>query len=384
MTSLERPRVFLVAHAVHDGGGMERACAELIRGAHAEFRFTVVSIDLAPDLRELCEWVRVPVLRRPMPVRFCMFFVVAGLLLRKRQAGLVQAVGAIVPNRIDIASVHFCHTGYRASGGRRSAWGAGLTRRINNSLVLCLGLISERFCYRPQRVRAFAAVSEGVARELRSHFPGVDVHHTPNGVDVERYRPDADLRSELRKAEGVKHDELVAVFVGGDWGHKGLPIAIEAISLAAREGVDARLWVVGEGPRASFEILAERCGIGSRVRFFGSRPDVERFYSGADVFVLPTAYETFSLVAHEAAACARPIVAPAVSGIADLVGDDEAGIIVPRTSEGVAAAIVTLARDVKRRERLGQCGRRRAMAFTWERAVTSVTDLYRLQLEGAG
>jgi glycosyltransferase involved in cell wall biosynthesis len=376
MTNPERPRVFLVAHAVHDRGGMERACAELIRGGQAEFRFTVVSIDLAPDLRGLCEWIRVPAPLRPMPLRFAAFFVLAGVRLLGRKPGLVHTVGAIVPNRVDVAAVHFCHAGYRATGARRSSATAGPLRRASFRVGQWLALMAERYCYRPGRLHAFAAVSEGVGHELLSHYPGIPVHQTPNGVDIERYRPDAAMRRDVRGTEGV-NDGLVAIFVGGDWSHKGLSIAIEATGLATKAGVDAQLWILGDGQRAPFQALAERIGIGRRVRFFGSRPDVERFYAGADVFVLPTAYETFSLVAHEAAACALPVVAPAVSGITELVGDDEAGIIVPRSAQGVAEAIIALAFDAEKRERLGGCGRRRATAYTWERAVRAVAEVYR-------
>lgn len=376
------PRIFLVAHGIHDDGGMERACAELIRGAHREFRFTVVSIDLAPELRPLCEWIRVRVPRRPMPIRFTAFFLFAGLLLRRRNGAIVHTVGAIVPNRVDIAAVHFCHAGYRASGSRRLSSGTGLLRRLSFRAGQRLALAAERYSYRPGRVAAFAAVSHGVGAELRTHYPGIPVHYTPNGVDTDRYRTNPTLRRELREAEGADR-RLVALFVGGDWEHKGLAIAIRALAVATRADADVHLWIVGKGHAEPFQQLADELQVGNRVRFFGARPDVERFYSGADVFILPTAYETFSLVAHEAAACGLPIIAPAVSGIAELIGDDEAGIVVPRTADGVAEAVVALSVDPKRRHRLGECGRRRASEFTWARAVASMAELYRSQLAHA-
>ena len=73
--------------------------------------------------------------------------------------------------------------------------------------------------------------------------------------------------------------------------------------------------------------LAEGLGVADRVRFLGYRVDVERVYQAADIFVLPTAYETFCRAAHEAAACGLPVVAPPVPGIRELIGEDEAGIL---------------------------------------------------------
>ena len=90
--------------------------------------------------------------------------------------------------------------------------------------------------------------------------------------------------------------------------------------------------------------------------------DVERFYQAADVFVLPTAFETFSRSAHEAAACGLPVVAPPVSGIRDLIGRDEAGIVVAREASSVAQALVALAGDAHLRARLADEARRRASA----------------------
>ena len=68
-------------------------------------------------------------------------------------------------------------------------------------------------------------------------------------------------------------------------------------------------------------------GVTDRVRLIGPVPldSLLRMYREYDVFVLPTLYETFSLAAFEAAASGLPLVAPAVSGIEELIGDGEAG-----------------------------------------------------------
>jgi D-inositol-3-phosphate glycosyltransferase len=116
------------------------------------------------------------------------------------------------------------------------------------------------------------------------------------------------------------------------------------------------------------------------VRFFGARTEVEPFYRAADIFVLPTLYETFSLVAHEAAACRLPIVATRVSGIQDLVGDDEAGLLVERDPRAVGEALARLAVSNELRDAMGAEGRRRVAQQTWGRSAASVVDLYRALL----
>ena len=196
---------------------MERVLAELVRGGGSEIDFVVVSATLSQELRRLVEWRRVPVPRRPYPLKFVLFFVLAGLRLLRRDADLVHSVGAIVPNRVDVAAVHFCHAGFRVAEGALAPRDAPLLRRLNTSLVRLLSLGAERWTYRPGRCRVLAAVSRGTARELERHYPGVAVVVISNGVDCERFAPDPERRRQVRAAQSVGDEGVVALFVGGDW-----------------------------------------------------------------------------------------------------------------------------------------------------------------------
>ncbi len=118
-------------------------------------------------------------------------------------------------------------------------------------------------------------------------------------------------------------------------------------------------------------------GVGEAVKFFGPRADTERFYQASDLFVLPSAYETFSLVCFEAAACGLALVIPPLHGAGQLVGDDEAGLIVERDAADIARAIVELTGDHDLRSRLGAEASLRASAFSWDASANAVTDLYR-------
>lgn len=381
-----RPRVALVAHGVHDTGGMERACAELIRRGRKEFAFIVVAAELAPDLRPLVEqWVRIRVPMRPISAKFPVFFARAGLAIRLVKTDLVHTVGAIVPNRVAISSVHFCHAGHRSATGRLGPYNAPLFRRVNTWCSRFGALLAERWSYRAARVGVLAAVSNGVANEVESHYPGVRVAVTPNGIDADRCRPDADERADTRESLGISSGQCVALFLGGDWDHKGLALAIEALAKVRAQGDDVVLWVVGSGDEARFVTLAVTLGVEGSVRFFGQRRDPERFYRAADVFVLPSAYETFSLVCFEAAACNLPLVIPALSGAGVLVGkDDSGGVIVTREGASIADALGALARDPARRAKLGSEASRRAASFTWEASAASVFEVYRSLLADVG
>ena len=359
---------------------MERAHAELIRRAHTRFDYTVFSSELDPELRPLVRWRRVAVPARPIPLRQMAFFARVSVPLARADVDLVHSLGAVAPNHADVITVSFCHAGSRSKTGKLAPAGSPLTRRANTTIARGMAICAERFCYRPQRVRVLAGVSPGLVRELDEHYGAVRAELTPNGVDLGRFRPRATVRESLRAAEGVAEDDVVCLFVGGDWNRKGLAILLEAMAHPEAPR-SLRTWVVGRSNLGRFAGLASSLGVADRVRFVGRRSDVERFYQAADVFVLPSAYETFSLAAHEAAATGLPIVATQVNGVEDLVGDGEAGIPVERTSGAVAAALSTLAGDPALRARLGEEARRRVSRLTWDNAVASILALYEELLE---
>jgi UDP-glucose:(heptosyl)LPS alpha-1,3-glucosyltransferase len=372
-----KPTVALVAHGIHDNGGMERACAELVRRAHDEFDFIIVSAELAAELRPLVrQWIRIRVPARPIPLKFVLFWLLAGRALRSVEADIIHTVGAIVPNRVDVAAVHFCHAGFVSTQGQLAPPAAPLSRRLNTSIAHTLALAAERWCYRPSRLRAFAAVSAGVRDELLAHYPDVRVQVTPNGVDLDRFHPDGTARAELRRIAGLT-DEPVAIFVGGDWDRKGLAVGIKALSDVRARDLALQLWVVGLGDQDRFSLLAEELGVASAISFFGVRYDVERFLAAADMFILPSLYETFSLVGFEAAATGLPVVVTPVHGIRDLVRDDGAGILVERDSVSFADALARLAQDPDLRHHLGQKALGGSRRYSWSASVASQTELYR-------
>jgi glycosyltransferase involved in cell wall biosynthesis len=375
-TRRRRPTVALVAHDIHDHGGMERVCAELLRGSAREFDFVAISATLAPNLRPLVtEWIQVRVPPRPFPLKFASFWLRAGRRVRSLDVDVVHTVGAIVPNRVDVSAIHFCHAGFVSSQGRLAPSAAPLFRRANTSLARLLALAAERWCYRPGRVRAFAAVSDGVRKELLRHYPGVEVQVTPNGVDLDRFHPNASARADLRRSIGLA-DEPVAVFIGGDWDRKGLAVGMQALAEVRGRGIDLRLWVIGAGDQDRFSALAKDLGVESAVSFFGTRDDVERFLAAADVFILPSLYETFSLVGFEAAATGLPVVVTRVHGISDLVKDHAAGILVDRDAKSFADGLVRLAQEPDLRRSLGQGALTGAQRYSWKASTNVLADLY--------
>jgi glycosyltransferase involved in cell wall biosynthesis len=368
-----RPRVALVLLDAGSRSGTGNAAHELVRRGRADFDFTVVSTRLVEELRPLVEWRRVPAPSRPFRLRWLAFYLLAGLRLRGLRTDLVHtlAPAPLVPNRIDLATVLFSQAAFFESAAK--------PRDLRERLARSFSVGLEHFAYRPGRVRLLSALAPGGRRELERLHPGVPVVVTPHVLDRDRFHPDDRSREATRRELGAGGDDVVACFVNNDfWAHKGLAIAIRGFAEARRGAPDlAWLWVVGVGPVEGYRAIAREHGVAERVRFLGWRDDIESVYRGADVLVHPAAYETFSLAVHEAAACGLPVVATRVNGVEDLLADGAAGVLVERSERAVASALLRLARDPELRTRMGEAGRRRAIAFGPEVFTASVLAAYR-------
>jgi glycosyltransferase involved in cell wall biosynthesis len=359
---MSRPRVALV------GWRLGTELEGVIHAGRDRFDYTVISMDLAEPLREHVDWLRVP--RPPLGsfrVGWALFFALAGLRVARVNADLVHCVGPlpVVPNRVDLDTVTFCQAAYdEATAGRIKGSASAFGWRLGQRFTVAL----ERWWFR-RRVRVLVAISEGSAADLRRLYPRTRVAAVPRGIDLARFGPDDGDRQRVRSEQRVPADAVVALFVD-QWHRplKGLEIAIRAFAAAGDGGPDL-LWVAG-ADNDRHAPLAEALGVGDRVRFLGHTDAIERLYRGADMFVLPTAYEAFCRAAHEAAACGLPVIAPPVNGIRELIGDDEAGIVAARDTAAVARAMAALAGDAARRARMGAEARRRAARFD-ERAVTA-------------
>lgn len=364
--------VTIIAHDIGPVGGMERVLSELILGLHElghEITVIARTCDLPPDA--VRRFHRVPGPSRPFLIAYPWFLIVVTLLLWRWRRGVVQATGGIVLAPVDIVSVHYCHQVGPASPSR-----AGALFRANIALVRVFKRVAERACFLANRRARFVCVSEGVAEELRAHYPRLApcVMTIHNGVDTERFQPGREraraeqIRSELEIPPG----RLQVVFVGGEWARKGLRYAIEALAHAP----EWDLLVAGDGDEQRYRELARSLGVEGAVRFLGVRGDVAALYELADAFVMPTAYETFSLVTYEAAASGLPILATAVNGISELLEEGVNGHVIEPSGTDIARRLRGLAADPAARAALGGAARRSAMRFTWQRTIAAHHDLY--------
>lgn len=178
-----------------------------------------------------------------------------------------------------------------------------------------------------------------------------------NGVDTRLFQPGDARRA--REQLGLAPDAPTVVCVGRLTRQKGQDLLLDAWSHVLGTVPDARLVVVGDGPAR--DSLHARVGAlaTDSVTFVGARDDTVAVYAAADVVALPSRWEGMSLVAAEAMACARPVVAFDVDGCAELLG--EGGRTVPPGDvDALARELVALLSDPGTATAIGRAGRARA------------------------
>jgi UDP-glucose:(heptosyl)LPS alpha-1,3-glucosyltransferase len=348
---------------------METLVGLLELGWHVTLLARVCELDSHPGLH----WMRVRTPRRPFTVAFPLFALVCGILIlaTRRRRGVLITLGAIIPNRVDVVIVQFCHAAFARQGISRPSRD-NFIHRLHGRASQMLALSLERWCYRPARLRRLIAVSGLVKEELESSYQlaSTPIDVIPNGVDLDRFRPNGESRVSERQRIGLASDRLAALFVGGDWQRKGLDIAVEA---AARAGWT--LIVVGHGDAEAWGLKARK--LGAHIIFCGHLTNPERTYCAADAFVLPSHYEGFALVTIEAAASGLPLLVTDATGAATLA--ERAGVsTLPRDVDAFTNELQRLGSNPDLRHELGLRARAAAEELSWPRIVTAYARVYAL------
>lgn len=220
----------------------------------------------------------------------------------------------------------------------------------------------------------------------------------PPGVDTSRFYPID--KTEAKEFVGVEPDKKLLLFVGRIEPLKGVDTLLRAMAVMRERGhLDPHrhgLAIIGGEPGADEEGLSaemaflkdleNQLGLSDIVTFLGSRDQdtLQYYYSAAEVVVVPSEYESFGMVALEAMACGRPVVASETGGLAFLVKDGETGFHVPAGNPtALADQLDELLLDAELRRSVGERASRYALGFDWDIISGEILEVYRSLLPAA-
>jgi glycosyltransferase involved in cell wall biosynthesis len=214
--------------------------------------------------------------------------------------------------------------------------------------------------------------SQAVREELMERrLPVRRFEVVPNGVDLDTFRPAADW----------PRDGGYVLFVGRLVAQKGVDLLLRAFDAVLQRCPESRLLVVGDGELELYlDRLARFLGFPDRVSFAGWRTGAAlvELYQGAQMVVVPSYYEPFGIVALEAMACGRPVIASRVGGLQEIVTDGVEGYLVEvGDHRRLAGRLASLILNPELRARMGAAALRRAAEFGWRRVAGETLALYR-------
>lgn len=370
------PEIIQVIQEFSTSGGVERVAFELARafggvGITNRVITSVVGDSDAPatKIERIASWLsRIPTRG---PLRHVGRFIVVPLFtlfatwaLRRHPNATVISHGDSFKG--DVLVVHAVNAESLAEK-RRSGHLAWLINPMHGWVSL-----RDRWMIGGLRYRMFVAVSARVSEELQTYYkvPVERIRVIPNGIDLERFRPDPSCRLAVRREFGIPEEARLLLFVGHEFKRKGLAYAVGAL-----EQLDPQFWMLVVGADNFAPCRKQMKTAISRVVFAGPQREMARLYAAADAFVLPTAYETFSLACMEAMACSVPVFATRVGGIEDYLIDGVNGFAIDADAADIATKIQLAFADDDLLQRVRAGARATALNYDWSYVSSKYIEL---------
>lgn len=227
---------------------------------------------------------------------------------------------------------------------------------------------------------AVTTVSQFLKQAASTLFPvGPQIEVIPNFVDCSACSAAAPVAARNPLPPATQELQLVHL---SNFRPLKRPVDTVRILAAVNAVRPARLLLIGDGPELPAVVSeAERLDLRDRVRRVGNRMDVQTLLSLCDVFLLPSAAESFGLAALEAMACGVPAVTSDVGGLAELIEDGQGGYrVAVGDIESMAARVLEMTADAATLELHRAAARTRAARFDAEIIVPMYENLYRRTL----
>ena len=377
-------------------GGYERQAAALAQGLAARGDYVTVFAHVWMD--QTCPGIRfekVPMITFTPWLRSLSFAIMARRTLRQHDETFDLVIAFDRTLVMDI---------YRAGNACHREWIAfrkkhlGLYSRISiamNPLHPVTNWIEEHmFGYIQKHGGSIVGLSPLNAKQVRTYYP-VDrerFHVIPPAVDLKRFDRKRNLpyREEIRRTLAIDEDTLLLLHVGSGFRIKGLISTIRTVPILRERGMKVALVVAGKD-RSRTTRYRKQCrqlGIDTHVQFLGGIRNIERYYAAADIFVLPSLFETFGVSAIEALASGLPVIIGKGAGVSPIITPVGRTIDVPAAPAALASMIEETANEEfeirasnrietayhRRREVALQCGMETIMSRYYELIDSTVKE----------
>ncbi|KEY57828.1 glycosyltransferase family 4 protein [Serratia sp. DD3] len=178
------------------------------------------------------------------------------------------------------------------------------------------------------------------------------------------------------KERNISPGKFNLIFVGHQFKAKGLQFIIESLSYLPDF---IQLHIVGGAGSSSKKYidLVESHGVSGRVHFAGTvlGKELIEMYHKADLFVLPSSYETWALVGLESMSTGLPVLMTNVGGIPEYLEDGYNGFFIKQDGKDISEKIIKLIRDENLYKEMSINARNTAIAHSWEKGAMQYLEI---------
>ncbi len=239
--------------------------------------------------------------------------------------------------------------------------------------------LAERFC--AQLTGHTVAVSQDVKQKMveQCGIRPSRIEVVTNGIDTERFAPSRTLRDSARSSLGLSETQFLIGTVGRLVPVKDHACLIRAFADLHLTDPETRLLLVGDGPEMGALVRdIEQAGLNDSVILAGDRRDVPALLAALDLYVVSSLSEGFSISILEAMSCGLALVATEVGGNAEIISEDENGLLVPPADPtSLSAAMLKLLRDNRLRNEIGARNRQKIeQGFSMQTMLDRYLEFY--------
>ena len=192
-----------------------------------------------------------------------------------------------------------------------------------------------------------------------------------SGVDVSKFKPDLQIKREVREELGIKKDEVVFMFLGRMNRDKGISELTFAFDNILQNNSKARLLFVGGDEENMIPLVKKRVSAINKVIFYGVTSQPERMLQACDIFCLPSHREGFGTSIIEASLLEKPIICSDTYGLMETILDNETGIRHKvGNRESLKIAMETLLNDKDLRSKFGKNARNYVLEYFTSQQIT--------------
>jgi len=336
-------QVIMVYPSIGYAGGVERVMAEVLKFlAENGIQIHAICSDIDPRLQALCHSCQPLPLKKSKHRLIDLYFQAqwmyrSGKIARsfsKANTKIISAPCAVFA--ADIVMAGSCHLAAQYERLTKGSFKWLLNPR-HWFYIFSEGSIF--FGNNPQILVPSQRTQSEINRFYRWTKGRTDV--VPHGVDLEVFSPSDSVRAEVTSRLGINKDAVILLTVTNEIKRKGCFQVLESLRLIQDPKAQFHYIVVGRDDPSDFLNKAKEMGLSEVVSVLpgAQGQDLAKLYQGADLFILPTEYESFGLVGMEALACGLPVLCTRVGGLEDYVTDGIDGIFVERNGKSIAAGL---------------------------------------------